>query len=66
MNVYKTHVRSNYVLFPGKCEGTSELRYWTNLMKQKHAKINNNKIQYNTARSEIGPSLTIKTIKILM
>ena len=35
-------------------------------MKQKHAKINNNKIQYNTARSEIGPSLTIKTIKILM
>ena len=26
INVYKTHVRSNFVLFPRKCEGTSELR----------------------------------------
>ena len=25
INVYKTHVRSNYVLFPGGCEGTSDL-----------------------------------------
>ena len=52
--------------FPGNVKKPQNLGYWTNLMKQKHAKINNNKIQYNTARSEIGPSLTIKTIKILM
>ena len=25
INVYKTHVPSNYILFPGGCEGDSEL-----------------------------------------
>ena len=52
--------------FPGNVKEPQNLGYWANLIKQKHAQINNSKIQYNTTRSEIGPSLTIKTIKILM
>ena len=69
MNVYKTH-HVRYVqitsCFPGNVKEPQNLGYWTNLMKQKHTQINNSKIQHNTTRSEIGPSLTIKTMKILM
>ena len=36
MYIYKTYLRSIYVLFRGGCEGTSKPMLWTNLVKQEH------------------------------